>query len=150
MQRLITSPWTDLLEPLSPLLHSLDEAYVIQLLQKATMYIPTPPPFFSPIILLAQRLLQHPAIIAGILEGKPGYWELVLTCLDKATKPNSVYFPLSAADFSSVLGLLKDLVLTCPVLVDRVWDMYCTIILPYLLSDKAAGIYITFLFCFIY
>lgn len=140
VQKLITTPWTDLLEPLTPQIISLDESHAIQLLKKATQYIPTPPPFFSPILLLAQRLLQHPGITEGILEGRPGYWELVLNCLEAATKPNSVYFPLNASDFVSVLGFIRDLVLTCPVLVDRVWELYRTVLLPYLLRDKAAGI----------
>jgi hypothetical protein len=140
VQKLITTPWTALLDPIAHRIASLDEPVAIQLLNKTTQYIPTPPPFFSPILFLAQRLLLNAGILQGILEGRQGYWDLVLRCLSAATRPNSVYFPLNSEDFGSVMVFIKDLIHSCPVLIDRMWDLFRTVVFPYLQADHTAGI----------
>ncbi len=140
VQKLISFPWTGLLDTITPLLPTLDESTAQRILQKTVQYIPTPPPFFTPILFLAQKLFFHPSILGAIATEQPGSWDLVLLCLTKATRANSVYYPLSPDDFKSVLTLMRELVCGCPALVNRIWDMFTLVIIPYLTGSDNIGI----------
>jgi hypothetical protein len=142
VQKLISTPWTPLLDPIAPRIAALDEAVATRILRKTTQYIPTPPPFFAPILSLAQKLLLNAGILEGILQGRAGYWELAAECVRAATRAS----PLAQDDFRAVLAFVRDLVLACPVLVDRTWELYSSFIFPSLTADKSAGILINLVY----
>lgn len=131
--RQITSPWTALLEPISPRLTALDTETAARLLKTTTLHIPAPPPFFSSILFLALRLSLNAGILTAILEGNEGGWELVEGCVVAAVRTPG----LADEDMKSVMVFIRELVLACPMLVDRIWGLYCKAIFPYLAAGKS-------------